>query len=647
MCGICGIYNFDRRNPVDHDALEAMNLRIVHRGPDDEGFHVSANLGLAMRRLSIVDLQTGQQPVANEDETIWLVYNGEIYNHEELRAQLIARGHRFRSRSDTETIVHLYEEYGSDCVGRLRGMFAFALWDARQQRLFVARDRLGIKPLYYRISRDSFLFGSEIKAVLAHPDTRAEFNLGALSEYLAFGYLAGPQTLFRGIEKLPPGHTLEIDATGKPTIRQYWDLAPSELAAGQSEKECSETYREMLEGAVKSHLMSDVPLGVFLSGGLDSSAIAALMTKLRREPIETFSVGYEEEAFSELRYARAVSKHIGSNHHEVRVNFRQFFDALPKLIWHEDEPLAWPSSVSLYFVAQLARERVKVVLTGEGSDETLAGYTRYAWTLWNARLDRFYRQFAPNPLRHFVRRSIAHSSLAGANLRRKLQHSFLGRDGASWESFYFDNFYCAFSESAQEAILSEAVASKTGSIYQNSLAFWEKSSGDMLTRLLYTDIKTYLVELLMKQDNMSMAASIESRVPFLDHRVVEYAIGIPRRFNVQGLSGKWVLKSAVKTLLPDEIVYRKKMGFPTPWRGWLEGAYLEDVEKLLMEPRSLGRDFFKTDSVRRLFIEHRERLHDHGERIWRLLNLELWQRIFIDGESPVAVASSGVASARA
>jgi asparagine synthase (glutamine-hydrolysing) len=647
MCGICGIYNFDRGRAVDRRALETMNRRIAHRGPDDEGFYVSGNVGLAMRRLSIVDLQTGQQPITNEDETIWLVYNGEIYNHEELRAQLIARGHRFRSRSDTETIVHLYEEYGSGCVNRLRGMFAFALWDTRQQRLFVARDRLGIKPLYFQMCRDKFVFGSEIKAILAHPDVQAEFNLGVLSEYLAFGYLAGPRTFFREIQKLPPGHTLEIDAAGNSTLRQYWDLSPSDEAAAKSESECAETYREMLEGAVKSHLMSDVPLGMFLSGGLDSSAIAALMTKARQEPIETFSVGYEEEDFSELGYARAVSKHIGSNHHEVRVNFRQFFDALPKLIWHEDEPLVWPSSVSLYFVAQLARERVKVVLTGEGSDETLAGYTRYAWTLWNAKIDRVYRGLIPNGMRHFVRQAIARSSLAGAGLRRKLQHSFLGRDGASWESFYFDNFYCAFSESAQEAILSEATADEAGAIYEDSLAFWRNSSGDILWRLLYTDIKTYLVELLMKQDNMSMAASIESRVPFLDHRLVEYAVGIPRRFNVHGLSGKWILKSAVRDLLPAEIVYRKKMGFPTPWRGWLEGTHLEDIEKLLTEPRSLGRGLFKPEAVKQLFVEHRARLHDHGDRIWRLLNLELWHRVFIDGESFSAATSSETISAGA
>lgn len=631
MCGICGIYNFDRQTPVNRSHLEAMNRRIVHRGPDDDGFFVSSNVGLAMRRLSIVDLQTGQQPVSNEDRTVWVVYNGEVYNHQDLREQLIARGHRFRSRSDTETIVHLYEDYGSECVQHLRGMFAFALWDGPRKRLLLARDRLGIKPLYYRLSNETFLFGSEIKAILAYPGIKAEFNVGALSEYLAFGYLSGPRTLFRGINKLPPGHTLEIDAEGKLTLRQYWDLDLGEPLAEKSEKECRETYSAMLEGAVKSHLMSDVPLGMFLSGGLDSSAIAALMTKLRREPIETFSVGYEEEAFSELSYAATVAKHIGSNHHEVRVSFQEFFDALPKLIWHEDEPLVWPSSVSLYFVAQLARQHVKVVLTGEGSDETLAGYTRYAWTLWNARFDRLYRHLTPAAFRHFVRDSIAHSSLPIAGIRRRLQHSFLGRDGASWESFYFDNFYSAFSEEAQEEILSETAAHDAGRPYEDALVFWSQSRGDVLSRLLYTDIKTYLVELLMKQDNVSMAASIESRVPFLDHVLVEYAVRIPERLKIRGLAGKEILKSAVRDLLPESIVYRKKMGFPTPWRGWLGGAQLDTIEKLLLDARSLSRGLFKQEPLAKLFSEHRGRLHDHGDQIWRLLNLELWHRVFIDG----------------
>jgi len=639
MCGICGAINFDPENQVQRSALEAMNRQIIHRGPDEAGFHLSENVGLAMRRLSIIDLETGQQPLSNEDGTVWLVYNGEIYNHQELRPDLEARGHRYRSRSDTETIVHLYEEYGRDCVPRLRGMFAFALWDARRRRLFAARDRLGIKPFYYHHSAETFLFGSEIKTLLAYPGVRAVLNRAALPEYLAFGYLSGPDTLFTGVKKLLPGHTLELGEDGELRIEQYWDLVTPAETEERSKVYYIKKYRELLEGAVSSHLMSDVPLGVFLSGGVDSSAVAALMTKIRREPIETFSVGYDEAPYNELSYASVVARHIGSVHHEVRVTCEKFFDALPKLIWHEDEPLVWPSSVALYFVAELAREHVTVVLTGEGSDETLAGYTRYPWTLWNSRLDRVYRYSVPAGLRRVLRTSLRESGWVGADLRRKLSHIFLTRDGNSWASFYFDNFYSAFSAAEQADLfdgrLREELAALGADAYQNSLTYWNNSSGDLIARLLCTDIKTYLVELLMKQDNMSMAASIESRVPFLDHVLVEFAASIPACFQTRGLSGKMVLKRAIEDILPEEILYRRKMGFPTPWRGWLNGLQLDVIEALLLEPRSLDRGLFRQKALRRLFAEHRARHADHSDRIWRLLNLELWHRMFLDRD-PIA-----------
>ena len=630
MCGICGAMNFDRQRWVERSALEAMNQQIVHRGPDEAGFHLSENVGLAMRRLSIIDLKTGQQPVSNEDGTIWLVYNGEIYNHAALRPDLEARGHRYRSRSDTETIVHLYEEYGHDCVQHLRGMFAFALWDARKRRLFAARDRLGIKPFYYRRTPETFLFGSEIKALLAYPGIRAELNLSALPEYLTFGYLSGIETLFAGIHKLAPGHTLELGETGELRIERYWDLDLQPESDPRPKGYYVETYRGMLEEAVASHLMSDVPLGVFLSGGVDSSAVAALMTKIRRAPIETFSVGYGEAPYSELPHARTVANHLGSVHHEVQVSRQEFFDALPRVIWHEDEPVVWPSSVSLYFVAKLARERVIVVLTGEGSDETLAGYTRYPWTLWNARLDRIYRRLVPTALRRSFREGCTRAGWPNARLRRTLQHTFLARDGNSWVSFYFDNFYAAFSEAQQADLMADELRPVLGAAYGNSLRYWEMSSGDLLSRLLYTDIKTYLVELLMKQDNVSMAASIESRVPFLDHVLVEFAASIPAPLKTRGLAGKCVLKSAVKDLLPDSILHRRKVGFATPIRSWLAGPQLDVIERLLLEPRSLARGLFKPEGLQRLLAEHRERHADHADRIWRLLNLELWQRVFLD-----------------
>ncbi len=634
MCGICGIFYPDRGRRVHQEDLAEMNSQIVHRGPDDAGFFLEDNVGLAMRRLSIIDLKTGHQPISNETNSLWIVYNGELYNHAELRRDLESRGHQYRTNSDTETIIHLFEEYGAECVSRLRGMYAFAIWDRRRRKLFVARDRLGIKPLYYRYEQGVFLFGSEIKTLLAYPGVKPEFNRSTLSEYLAFGYISSAQTMYADVQKLPPGHTLEVGEDGRLKISQYWDLSITVDQDDKPRQYYVDGYRALFEQCVSSHLMSDVPLGVFLSGGLDSSAVAALTTKIRKEPIETFSVGYGEEAFSELPFARQVAEHIGSRHHEVRLSREDFFQSLPKLIWHEDEPIVWPSSVSLYFVAKLARERVTVVLTGEGSDETLAGYTRYAWTLANARMDSIYRRLSPGILRKAVRAAIQRSPLSAA-LHRKLEHTFLVRDGAHWDSFYFDNFYSAFSMADQAQLLTEEMCADAGDAYGNSLHVWEGAQGDSLHRLLYTDIKTYLLELLMKQDQMSMAASIESRVPFLDHVLVEFTARIPEKYSIRGLAGKFILKSAVEDLLPRDIVYRQKMGFPTPWAYWLAGPQLAQLERLLLEERTLRRGFFREEYLKQLFAEHRRGHRDHGNRIWRLLNLEIWMRVCIDKETPV------------
>jgi len=639
MCGIAGILEFARDARASAAALREMCRVMAHRGPDDEGFFTDGGLVIGMRRLSIVDLATGHQPISNEDGSLWIVFNGEIYNHLVLREQLIARGHSYSTHSDTETIIHAFEEYGADCVQHLRGMFAFAIWNRNTRTLFIARDRLGIKPLYYKLTPERLLFGSEIKVLLAHGGIRPEFNRAALPEYLAFGYLSGEETFYSGIAKLAPGHTMTVGPDGKPEIRRYWDLDASQPHESRDESYYVRSYRELLEGAVQSHLMSDVPLGMFLSGGVDSSAVAALMTKIRREPIETFSVGYSEQAYSELPFARRVAEHIKSQHREVLVSEQDFFAVLPHLIWHEDEPIVWPSSVSLYFVAKLARERVVVVLTGEGSDETLGGYTRYAFTLKNAAMDRAYRAVVPGVLRRVLRDSVATSSLLGATLRRKLEHTFLGKDGEAWDSFYFDNFFSAFSAAEQSDLLTDGFAREfaPATAYKNVLGYWQRSAtqagGAMLQRLLYTDIKTYLVELLMKQDNMSMAASIESRVPFLDHVLVEFATRIPREVQIRGLAGKRILKKAVEDLLPHEILYRPKLGFPTPWSGWLAGPRLETIRAMLLEPRSLDRGYFRCEAIQRLFDEHRAKHRDNYDRIWRLLNLELWHRVCLEGEA--------------
>jgi asparagine synthase (glutamine-hydrolysing) len=632
MCGICGIFHSDRAQRVNRDTLEAMNRQIVHRGPDDDGFFVAENVGLAMRRLSIIDIQTGHQPLSNEDGSVWIVFNGEIYNHRDLRKDLESKGHRYRTRSDTETIVHLYEEYGRGCVNHLRGMFAFAIWDRNKRNLFLARDRLGIKPLYYRHDGKTLLFGSEIKTILAHPDVKREFNRGTLAEYLAFGYVAGEESMYAGIRKLMPGHILTVDERGELETSSYWELSIKPDDGSQSREFYVSRYREQLEECVSSHLMSDVPLGVFLSGGLDSSAVAALTTKIRKEPIETFAVGYGEEAFSELPYARTVAEHLKSKHHEVRLSRDEFFQTLPRLIWHEDEPIVWPSSVALYFVARLARQRVTVVLTGEGSDETLAGYTRYPWTLLNSRMDSAYRSITPAALRRILRDAID-ALPCSVDARRKVEHTFLMRDGASWPSFYFDNFYSAFSASELDELLTPDAKQVAGDAYAGSMEYWNRSSGDLLHRLLYTDIKTYLVELLMKQDQMSMAASIESRVPFLDHKLVEFTASIPAKYATKGMSGKCILKAAVENLLPHSIVYRQKMGFPTPWAYWLARTSLDALRNLLLEPRTLERGLFRPEVVTQLFAEHTAGRRDHGNRIWRLLNLELWFRVCVECEA--------------
>jgi asparagine synthase (glutamine-hydrolysing) len=591
-----------------------------------------------MRRLSIIDVKSGHQPLTNENQDVWIVYNGEIYNHADLRPKLEAKGHRYRTRTDTETIVHLYEEYGRDCVKHLRGMFAFVIWDRRKRQLFAARDRFGIKPLYYRWNGGAFLFGSEIKAIVAHPEVQAEFNRHSLAEYLAFGYITGPETMFAGIRKLMPGHTLELSEGDEPRVERYWDLTIEVDRPPHSREYYVTNYRERLEEAVRSHLMSDVPLGMFLSGGLDSSAVAALATKIRGDQIKTFAVGYAEEQFSELSYARDVAKRIKSDHHEVRLTREEFFQNLPRLIWHEDEPIVWPSSVSLYSVARLAREHVTVVLTGEGSDETLAGYTRYPWTVLNSIMDSAYRSLTTKGLRRVVEKAIQASPL-GASLHRKLEHTFLLRDGNSWPSFYYDNFFSAFSAVEQAELLTPDARATAGDAYAGSMAAWERGRGDLLHRLLYADINSYLVELLMKQDQMSMAASVESRVPFLDHELVEFTARIPACYSITGMAGKFILKQAIANLLPQSIIYRKKMGFPTPWDYWLARPQLDEVQRTLLDTRTVERGLFQVKVLRRIFDEHRNKIRDHGNRIWRLLNLEIWLRVCIDWEPADAVAA--------
>ena len=634
MCGISGICLSSRRTSnVNEAVLVRMRDVLQHRGPDDAGLFIEGPVGLAHRRLSIVDLATGHQPMGNEDGSLQIVYNGEIYNHAEHRPGLEDRGHVFATRSDTETILHLYEEHGSRCVEHLRGMFAFAIWDRRRKELFIARDRLGVKPLYYVHTDDgSLFFASEIKALLAANSLRPELNLAALPDHFANHATCDDTTLFAGVRRLSPGHTL-LWKDGKVDTDCYWDVRPGGAAenSSRSAAEYTNEWRELFQTSVKLRLMSDVPLGMFLSGGIDSSAIAGVMSQMVTEPIKTFSVAFNVPEANELEYARLVAQAFGTDHHEILVEPSDFAAALPHLIWHEDEPLAHSASVALYFVSQLAQRYVKVVLTGEGSDELLAGYYRYRTTLLNLSLGRVYYRYSTDRIRRLVRG--AASGLATGSLQRKLPRTFLWRT-PDVDALYFDNF-AVFPRHMQQDLFSKGLRDQLERV--NPYAgmrhcFDAHPSASLLQRLLYADLKTYLHELLMKQDQMSMAASIESRVPFLDHKLVEFSTALPDRLKMRGWTTKWVLREAMKGLLPESILKRRKMGFPVPLGRWFRDAFRPLLDEFVVGERTVARGLFQPDFLHRLVQEHAAGTADHTERLWALLNFEMWQRHFIDGE---------------
>ncbi|HWK12206.1 MAG TPA: asparagine synthase (glutamine-hydrolyzing) [Vicinamibacterales bacterium] len=631
MCGIAGIVAADRLRADEAARLPRMRDVITHRGPDDAGLHADACAALAHRRLSIVDLTAGHQPLANEDGNIWIVFNGEIYNHASLRPELEAAGHRYRTRSDTETIVHAYEQWGDGCVERFRGMFALAVWDAPRRRLLLARDRLGIKPLYWTLAGSRLIFGSEIKAILESGLVTAAPNEDAIPELLSTRYLSGAETLFRGIQRLLPGHTLVFE-NGAVTTRQWWDIpvGASDRGAALPDDEAVAEFRHRLEEAVRTRLMADVPLGMFLSGGLDSSAIAALMARMIDRPLQTFSVAFEDRAFSELEYSRQVARAIGADAHEIVIGPDDFFSALPRLVWHEDEPIGHPSSVPLYFVSRLAHEHVKFVLTGEGSDELLAGYGKYPRALANWRGGAAW-SLAPEPFRTFVANRIV-PRLPG-RIGRYAARSFLAMPRTP-EAMFFDNF-AAIGLRRQAALLQPGLAAHAtvDAAYGASRACFEAPNGHstVLDRLLYTDLKTYLVELLMKQDQMSMAASIESRVPFLDHPLVEFAAGLPPRMKLRGFTTKWILREAVKSILPAAILDRPKMGFPVPFGLWARTTHTAILRDVLLDRRTRERGITDARAVAALIDAHAAGATNGSDALWSLLNLELWYRTFIDG----------------
>jgi asparagine synthase (glutamine-hydrolysing) len=640
MCGVAGIVSIE---PLPEQASELavrMREQMAHRGPDEVGLHVDTHAALAHRRLSIVDVKSGQQPLANETGDIWVVFNGEIYNHQDLRRILEGNGHSYRTRSDTETIVHAYERWGDECVDHFRGMFAFAIWDAPRRRLLLARDRLGIKPLYWARRGETLLFASEIKAILASGLVEPVANEGAVPELLATRSVSGPETMFRGIYKLLPGHLLVFEA-GNVTIRQYWDL-PAREPLRSGSRQLVEEFRLGLEESIRLRLMSDVPLGVFLSGGLDSSAIAALMAGMLDRPLQTFSVAFEDRAFSELEYAHLVARAIGADSHDVVIDDRDFFRALPRLLWHEDEPIAHQSSVPLYFVSALARRHVTVVLTGEGSDELLAGYGRYPRIRWNWRVGTVYERIVPEGLRRFVADRLVAS--APGPIGRYSRRSFLAM-GRTPEAMFFDNFAAVRLDDQQRLLAcSRRAAATPASAFGESAGYFYRMGGaaTFLSRVLYADIKTYLVELLMKQDQMSMAASVESRVPFLDHKLVEFAARLPDEWKLSGWTTKRVLREAMRGRLPRVILTRRKLGFPVPFARWMRGSWNNVARDVLLDRRSRERGVLDPAGVDRLLREHLGGRRDCGDQIWSLLNLELWYRTFIDalGVQTLPVAES-------
>jgi asparagine synthase (glutamine-hydrolysing) len=627
MCGICGIVNFSASSEVDQRLLERMTSVQSHRGPDDHGYFVEDNVGLGHRRLSIIDLSGGKQPIFNEDGSVVVIFNGEIYNYADLTAGLVAKGHRFATRSDTETIVHSYEEYGENCMRDFRGMFAFAIWDRRKRRLLLVRDRLGIKPVYYCAGRDFFVFASEIKSILQHPGVPREIDRQALDTYLALRYVPGPKTMFKNIFKLQPGHWMTVDEKGT-TIGRYWDI---QYPAVDRPTNCDriEEFRHLLEESVRLRLIAEVPLGVFLSGGLDSSAVLAMMSKItggRR--VKTFSVGYESdgpgasaiESANEFVYARQAAAHFGTDHHEFRLTAREFADAIPTMVYHLDEPMADPTCIPLFFIARLARNYITVVLSGEGADETLAGYTLYRKLL---ALERFRRSAGPlaSMLPAFSRLPV------GSRAR-----AYLRRAGQSLEDHYRGVVKGIPLETRLALTGAQRVAEADGHLQEIFNGhFVNTNTVSPLNRMLYADAKVWLPEdLLLKADKMTMATAVELRVPFLDHKLVEFAAGLPADFKIRDGKGKWILRQAMGSELPPSILNRSKKGFPIPAETWFRFGLRDFVRDTLLSPNSACRKYFDPQAVEEIVnLQEHGRFPGHQE-VWSLLVFEAWHKQFIE-----------------
>lgn len=630
MCGIAGFFgpNNGMTYAERRDLIQRMCDVIRHRGPDDEGFFLDGGLAIGMRRLSIIDVAAGHQPISNEDGTIWIVFNGEIYNFAELRADLLARGHKFQTRSDTETIIHLYEEEGERCVERLRGMFGFAIYDQNKRKLFLARDRVGKKPLHYTVVNNTLLFGSEIKSLLQHPDLTRNVNFEAISDFLSFGYVPDPATAFRGISKLPPGHTLTFQ-DGQINIRSYWDFnynATAQDEPPQSEAYYVERVRELIAEAVRIRLVSEVPLGAFLSGGIDSSTVVGMMTRQLDQPVKTFSIGFSEASFDELFYAGIAARHFQSDHHEFIVT-PDVCRLVEEIVWHHDEPFADASSVPSYVVSKMAREFVTVVLSGDGGDEVFAGYGRYAE---DRRLARFER--IPALIRRQILMPLSRALPQAAYGKNFLRHISLEGGARYIDSVTFFNEDIKaqfFSPDFRQALNGHSSGNAFAQIYATP-----KNAGHV-ERMLYLDGKTYLPgDILTKVDRMTMAHSIEARVPLLDHNLIEFVQKIPTSLKLtdhaHGDVGKYILRKAVADMIPREILDRPKRGFGMPVAKWFKQELREMLYDTLTDRTTRERGYFNQAALQSLISEHLSGRRDNSRHLWSLLTFELWHRSFID-----------------
>jgi asparagine synthase (glutamine-hydrolysing) len=622
MCGISGIFEFQRRQPIPQELVHRMNETIIHRGPDDEGIYCGEGVGFGFRRLSIIDLAGGHQPISNEDGRLWVMLNGEIYNYPELRHELESKGHRFSTRSDTETIVHLYEEYGEDCFRKLRGMFAIALWDSEKRQLLLARDRVGKKPLFYAADSKRILFGSELKVLLAADGLSREIDREALSDYFSFGYIPAPKTIYRSARKLRPGHYLVV-SEGKLREVCYWDLSFAQVE-NRTEDDWCELLRHQMCEATRVRLMSDVPLGAFLSGGVDSSSIVAMMSRLMKRPVTTCSIGFEEEEFNEAKYAREVAQLFNADHHEETVR-PSALEILEKLVWHYDEPFADSSAIPTYYVSRVARRHVTVALGGDGGDENFAGYRRYVLDYYENRL----RSHVPQSMRSAVFGPLGqwYPALAWAPRVFRGKATFQSLSRTPLEGYF--NSVSYFRPGEKDRLFTPEFEKSLGG-YDSIDVFREHynraDTDDLLSRIQYLDIKTYLPDdILTKVDRASMAVSLEVRAPLLDHQLMETVAKIPSSLKLRGRTGKYIFKKALGPVLPDDILHRRKQGFAIPLGRWFRQELREVTEKTLLgsDDGILNSTFLKT-----IWNQHQGGRYDRSAHLWAVLMFRKWKATF-------------------